>query len=512
MQTVDRESKEHRVVDGQDREVGRAGHVRLWIAAGVILLAALLVFAFVQPATDTAFFRCFLAIYTAATIWWVCGLRWVAGHSLGQPNVRRAAGATASPTEPWNVRPLGRRSEDGEEAVAFERSIPLGATLAIAIGLRLCFFAADPRLSADVYRYLWDGRVSAKGINPYSLPPASRELPQPRPAWHSRINHPEIASIYPPLAQALFVVTAMAPGSELLLWRLVLLAADLATIAMLHRRGRGLVALLWATSPLVLVEGFWSGHIEIVAIPLLVGASLALTSGRDARSGMLAAMAAGLKIVPIAAVPGLLKFAKRRGSWMSTFLLAAAIPFLFFAGRPLMPGLRDYATRWSFNSPLYAAALGCVERLGLANRLKDFWTVIKNPLRLEGISPWVYVHLYDEYLARVVLAILLVLALGIVIRRATHLDGAIASSVGALLLCSPTIHPWYWLTVLPFALLARSRFWTLLAIASPFSYLLYAERGMAGIVLLVCYAAPLVVAACLSHMRRQRSHENHVTY
>jgi len=452
MQTVDRESKEHRVIDGQDREVGRAGHVRLWIAAGVILLAALFVFAFVQPAADTAFFRCFLAIYTTATLWWACGLR-------------------------------------------FERSIPLGATLAIAIGLRLCFFAADPRLSADVYRYLWDGRVFASGINPYSAAPASRELPQPRPARHSRINHPEIASIYPPLAQALFVVTATAPGSELLLWRLVLLAADLATIAMLHRRGRGFVALLWATSPLVLVEGFWSGHIEIVAAALLVGASLALTSGRDARSGMLAAMAAGLKIVPITAVPGLLKFAKRRGSWMSTFLLAAAIPFLFLIGRPLMPGLRDYATRWSFNSPLYAAALDCVESLGLANGLKDFWTVIKNPLRLERISPWVYAHLYDEYLARVVLALLLVVALGIVIRRATHLDGAIASSVGALLLCSPTIHPWYWLTVLPFALLARSRFWTLLAIASPFSYLLYAERGMTGIVLLVCYAAPLVAAA-----------------
>ena len=39
--------------------------------------------------------------------------------------------------------------------------------IAVAAALRIGPLLAPPFLSSDVYRYVWDGRVQAAGINPY---------------------------------------------------------------------------------------------------------------------------------------------------------------------------------------------------------------------------------------------------------------------------------------------------------------------------------------------------------
>jgi hypothetical protein len=84
--------------------------------------------------------------------------------------------------------------------------------------------------------------------------PDAPALERLRTSWHGLINHPEIRTIYPPAAQGLFALWTIAGGS-LLVWRLILLAFDLATLRILGARS----AWLWATCPLVVVEGFWSG-------------------------------------------------------------------------------------------------------------------------------------------------------------------------------------------------------------------------------------------------------------
>jgi hypothetical protein len=78
-----------------------------------------------------------------------------------------------------------------------------------------------------------------------------------------------------------------------------------------------------------------------------------------------------------------------------------------------------------------------------------------------------------------------VLAIGAIVlaRRAT-------TAVAALLLCSPAIHPWYWLTLVPLALMERSR-WLAVAVVMPLSYLLYA--GVANWVVYACSALSVLV-------------------
>ena len=50
----------------------------------------------------------------------------------------------------------------------------LALILGVAIALRLALVGQTPFLSDDVYRYVWDGKVQALGINPIGL---SRKRP-----------------------------------------------------------------------------------------------------------------------------------------------------------------------------------------------------------------------------------------------------------------------------------------------------------------------------------------------
>ena len=339
--------------------------------------------------------------------------------------------------------------------------VPLRTAIVLAVALRAIFLVADPQLSADVYRYLWDGSELAAGRNPYARPPQD-----------PRINHPEIPTIYPPHAELLFAVAHWLP-----VWRLLLIGCDVAMLLLLRRRPELLLA--FATFPPLLFEGAWSAHVEVAAA-LLLGVALL----RD--SGAAAGVASGLKIIPLAAVPALLARSGRRIRFAlacAAALVVPAIPFLF-AGA-FMPGMRDYATRWIFNSPAYDLVFAAVDRLPL----KDAWTRIKDPLHLEPISDFVYRHVYSDFVTRAVLAVCGIVLIALAARRRR-----VARSVAALLVVSPAIHPWYWLVGVPAAMLEGDALYVALALCAPFSYLLYGDVTPRWLVYALCYGLPWIIA------------------
>ena len=97
----------------------------------------------------------------------------------------------------------------------------------IGIMLRIYVLLFDPLLSTDVFRYIWDGRVQAAGINPYRYFPGHDALAHLRDATiFPRINRADYAvTIYPPVAEFFFLVVTRI-GENVNVMRLALLGCE----------------------------------------------------------------------------------------------------------------------------------------------------------------------------------------------------------------------------------------------------------------------------------------------
>ncbi|HYZ61556.1 MAG TPA: hypothetical protein VE650_03815, partial [Acetobacteraceae bacterium] len=160
-------------------------------------------------------------------------------------------------------------------AGTIRHALPL--VLGVAVILRVITFAIPPMLSSDIFRYVWDGRVQAAGINPYLYLPAAPELAFLRdhaPGWagvYDHINRVDIApTIYPPGAQGLFALLGRTWSS---VWgvKFAMLAFDLIAIGaalklLLAARQNLALVLIYAWNPLPPWEFGGAGHIDAAAV------------------------------------------------------------------------------------------------------------------------------------------------------------------------------------------------------------------------------------------------------
>ncbi|HCP45600.1 MAG TPA: hypothetical protein DIU15_06145, partial [Deltaproteobacteria bacterium] len=132
--------------------------------------------------------------------------------------------------------------------------------------MRLPLLMSSPSLSDDVYRYVWEGRVTASGVDPFEHPPtapALRDLALQAPEW-SRVNHPELPAIYPPAAQLAFASLGQVADTErgfrvgFVCIELLLILA-LAALLLARRLPLGWLV-LYAWHPMSVVEVAGSGH------------------------------------------------------------------------------------------------------------------------------------------------------------------------------------------------------------------------------------------------------------
>lgn len=233
------------------------------------------------------------------------------------------------------------------------RKPPVRWTLAliflIAFCARLAFIPQTPTVSDDVYRYVWDGRIEAAGINPYRYAPNDPAVARFRDrAIYPGINRKPVLTIYPPVAQGVFrLIYALHPNS--IAWtKLALSLLDLATIAilvvLLVRAGiRPERVLLYAWHPLLILEVGHSGHIDVVAALFIALALWARTVNRSALSGVLLTCATLIKFYALVALPALFATPRRNvrllvGLIATTVL--AYLPFLSVGTRVLgfLPG------------------------------------------------------------------------------------------------------------------------------------------------------------------------------
>ena len=366
-------------------------------------------------------------------------------------------------------------------------AIAIGA----AIAARLIASMAEPVLSDDLYRYVWDGRVAAAGIDPYRFAPLDPALAALRdPHTWPHINHAHLPTIYPPLSQKVFWFNALLGGTErsmrwlFCLFELTALGAAWRLCVRLHpewaRRHGRLAWAIYALNPIVILESYWSGHVDVLAwsamaLALIVGAR---APRRALMAGALIGASVALKLLGALALPLLWA----RASWSSRAAMSAGCAIVVAMSwaphlgveRPT-GSLGTYASSWRANDGPFRAidalAHHALER-GHPDAAPDRKLVVRfeqldEPfVKLGWTRPWKGKQVpatsfgADQVAGAIaklagagVVALALLWAL-IVVRTPT--TGALLL-FGCLFFVAPTVYPWYVCWLAPIAAIAPRR-------------------------------------------------------
>ncbi len=338
-------------------------------------------------------------------------------------------------------------------AYGWIRSRPIdrhGLNWILAIGVALQVVACGLYQSDDVNRYLVEGRQILAGQNPYAIPPADpRAAILVPPQVAAEVNHPQMTAIYPPVTlaaqAAVAAVSPALPGHAAkagfriagVLGSLAVIALALALLLRLGQPPALIVIVAW--NPVLAIFGSGESHNDLIMCVLLLLALHAAASVRHRLAAGLTALACLAKPFAVVALLPVLHAGRWRGWWLVLLLpVLAYLPFAA-AGSGLVASFLTFGGDRHFHGVLDP---------GLRWLLRAF------------VEPaWV------EQAVRVVLGLLLVAGLGLVWRWSATPPGSpilvekVAWSLALLLICLPTLHPWYFLVLV--ALLPFTHSWAL---------------------------------------------------
>jgi alpha-1,6-mannosyltransferase len=307
--------------------------------------------------------------------------------------------------------------------------------LLVAAVLRAAALFAPQALSTDAYRYVWDGRVQAAGINPYRFIPADPALkPLRDESIYPNINRADYAhTIYPPTAQLAFLAIERASDSVIgmKVGMLIFDALSIACLLALLRR-QGLPAsrvLLYAWHPLPIWEFAGTGHVDAVAIAFLLVAFLAASRRAPFWAGVALAAATLVKFYPAVVAPALY----RRWDWRLPLAFLVTLVVLY------LPYLRVGSGVFGF-LPGYATEEGLRDGSGIF-----LWSFLKDWCHV----PESVMHYFPLLAALLLLGAALWTQRAIDARRPGDVAAALAMASLFTLIVSPH-DPWYFTWLVPF--------------------------------------------------------------
>ena len=358
--------------------------------------------------------------------------------------------------------------------LASQRNL-LWFVMIVSVLLRLGLYGAPSILEDDYNRYLWDGAVTASGLNPYAYSPEQvLELRSETPVFDEliaqsngtffNINHPEFSTVYPPAAQAVFALTHFISPFNLDALRLVMLLLELGCMGLiLLILGKFDKSPLWVTlyawNPLVLKEVTNSVHMEpILMLPVLL-AVFWVMQNRVILASCALAVAAGVKIWPALLViviwrqllPTPVKLVQ--SGLVFGIVLGLMVAPIILTGLSETSGFVAFGGQWQASSAAY------------------------------HVSEWISYHItpywVDDYLeipfiSRLILGLVLVAFIFLVcITRAKDMQEMIWRMfliTAAIYILSPSNTPWYFVWIAPFLCLFPSRGLLLAGALIPFHY------------------------------------------
>ncbi len=306
-----------------------------------------------------------------------------------------------------------------------------------ACAFRLIGVWGDPILEDDYFRYLLDACLFATYGSPYGIAPetlfAVNSLTPACEEMLTGVNNPHLATIYGPFLQYVFLLSYLVSPVNIDFLQFIVVLFDLTIVYMLGKMAPARSVMLYAWCPLVIKEFALTAHPDVIGVCLLLAAFVARSHHKNAIAIMMLSMAVCTKVFALAALPFFL-YRQSIRYWLLLLVTVVALylPFLLNQQHSDLEILIHFAKAWFFNAPVFNL---------LTEVINDQWA------RYLGLV--IFLTWYGFYFRRY--------HTSSQTTKIPRMDWV----YGVLLLLSPVLNPWYWVWILPFAVLWPSTWaWT----------------------------------------------------
>ncbi|MFS4446689.1 mannosyltransferase [Maribacter sp. 2307UL18-2] len=347
--------------------------------------------------------------------------------------------------------------------------------LGVGILCRLVFFIAEPNLSQDFYRFIWDGELVRHFVNPYlNIPNTLIDRPD-LVISNAQELYEGMGSLsarhfsnYPPLNQLLFGLAALLGGKSVLgttmALRGIIILADVGIFyfgrKLLKNLNQSPHLIFWYfLNPLIILELTGNLHFEGVMLFFFVWSLYLLSVQKWQWAAVLYACSISVKLVPLLFLPLFLKHFKFKKA-IGFYIIIGIASVLLFA--PF------YSTEFITN---YSKTIG----LWFSNF--EFNAGIYNGIKQIAIQfdakPWELIKTYGKITPLLTIVTVLLFTF---LRRNQNPAILISSMLWVLTVyyfTTATVHPWYVVFLVTLTIFTTYRFalvWSATIILSYFAY------------------------------------------
>ena len=333
--------------------------------------------------------------------------------------------------------------------------------------LRVLLIASLPKLSDDVYRFIWDGRLLLNFEDPYKYLPAhhlGQGLTGITQGLYDQLNSPDYFTVYPPLNQVIFFIsTLFSPRSivwSVVILRVIMIVFELGNISLIrkllrHYKLPQAYGLIYVLNPLVLFEVTGNLHFEGIMVYFLLMAIWQYEQGKLHKSAIFFGLSVATKFLPLIFLPLLLRKIGFKKTMIYGLIVGAtlSVTFLPLINTAHIWAIKDsielYFQKFEFNGSIYYLA-----------RWYGFETAGHNIIAKSG-----------KWMMYATMATIFLYSL---ISKKKDWPRQMVWVWTLYLLFATTVHPWYIIPLLAVAVFSKVRFpflWSYLIFLTYANYL-----------------------------------------
>lgn len=351
--------------------------------------------------------------------------------------------------------------------------------LAAGIVFRLIFLMAEPNLSPDFYRFIWDGQLVSHFRNPYVQLP--HDLIAQKDLLIANVQElyqgmGELSAMhfsnYPPLNQLIFALAVLLGGKSIIgpvmVLRTVIILADIGILyfgrKLLKNLNRSPHLIFWYfLNPLIIIELTGNLHFEGVMLFFFVWSLYLLSVQKWVWAAIPYALSISIKLIPLLFLPLFLKHLGVKKS--AVFYISV--------------GAISIALLLPFYSP--AAFGNYTETVGLWFSNFEFnaglYNGIKQIAMNYGVKPWELIKTYGKITPYIAIGTVFLFTF---LAKNQKLQNLITSMLWVLTFyyfISTTVHPWYISFLILLAIFTEYRYALLWSVVVVLSYYAYSQTG-----------------------------------